>query len=270
MNTFKTIFLIACFCMMWLTGFSQGFLVYKGDTINRKDANNKKYGLWINFDASKQQVVEKGFYVDGKKDGLWISYFPNGKEKHRITFKNGIASGLAVFYYENGKMWEQGIWEIDHWVGKYQFFYPSGQIAYDWNYNKAGKRNGVQKYYHENGNVKYSGSWENGKTSGTLKIFSELGELSGERIYKEGKFEKTISYGNVNDETDPVDRVSSVRFTGTGNHTVYDLSGKIEKKGYFIKGKLMKGEQYVYDSEGKLSSVLVFENGELVNTLHKD
>ena len=78
-------------------------------------------------------------------------------------------------------------------------------------------------------------------------------------------FEKTIVHGIGSEVAgEPVDRVSSARFTGTGFHTIYNLSGKIEKKGYFEKGRLIKGEQYVYNADGILSSTLIFENGELV------
>ena len=155
--------------------FSQSYLVYEGDTVNVVDANGMKQGLWLNFDSSNSKVIEKGTYKDNKKDGEWIQFFPNGNLKHKINFRGGIANGAAMFYYENGKLWEKGTWVIDHWVGAYQFFYPSGQIAYDWKYNKIGKRTGEQKYYHENGNVKYVGDWENGKTVGSLKIYSQEG-----------------------------------------------------------------------------------------------
>lgn len=250
---------------------SQNFRIHEGDTINLTDGNKMKQGLWMNFDATNTVVIEKGTYLEGKKEGEWIHYFPNGNIKHKITFKKGIANGPAVFYYENGKMWEKGTWIIDHWVGDYQFFYPSGQIAYDWKYNKIGKRTGEQKYYHENGNVKYKGNWENGKTTGSLKIYNEKGDLSGERVYSNGKFEKTIVHGSkANVDANPVDRVSSTRFTGTGYHTIYNLSGKVEKKGYFEKGRLIKGEQFVYDSSGKLSSTLVFKDGDLIETRHAD
>jgi hypothetical protein len=49
--------------------FGQGFELYKGDTINRRDAANKKSGLWIIFNAAGG-IEEQGNYIDNKKEGL--------------------------------------------------------------------------------------------------------------------------------------------------------------------------------------------------------
>lgn len=247
-----------------VTLIGQKFTVFNGDTINRIDENNQKQGLWLTFDASGKTVIERGIFLNNKKDGLWVSYFPGGQVKQEITFKGGVANGDAKFYYENGRVWEQGNWMIDHWVGKYQFYYPSGQVAYDWNYNNLGKRSGEQRYYHENGNVKYLGKWENGKTAGALKIYNEMGQLTAERIYAEGKFEQTINHITVSSDKD--NAIKSEIFTGSGFNTIYNMSGQIEKKGLFDNGQLVEGEQNIYDSNGKLSTVLIFKGGEVKET----
>ena len=266
----KAVFMFSIILIFETNGLAQKFIVFEGDTVNLVDALNKKQGTWMNFGASGKKVIEKGNYINDKKEGLWTAYFPNGNIKHEITFKSGIANGPAKFYYEDGKVWEQGTWMFDHWVGNYQFFYPSGQIAYDWNYNATGKRTGVQKYYHENGNVKYEGDWENGKTTGALKMYDQDGKLSGERIYAQGKFQQTINYNSVEQSHDNSGRMNTARFTGSGYHTIYNMDGHIAKKGLFEKGQLINGEQYVYDGDGKLSSVLIFENGALKETRHEE
>ncbi|MFT3737351.1 MAG: toxin-antitoxin system YwqK family antitoxin [Breznakibacter sp.] len=245
---------------------AQSFNIYQGDTINRTDATNLKQGLWITFDASGKQIVEQGNYINNKKEGTWIRKYPNGNTKHEITFKNGMANGDAKFYFENGSLWETGTWVIDHWVGPYQFYHPNGQKAYDWNYNNLGKRNGPQKYYHDNGKLKYSGTWQNGKTVGNMQVFDEKGVLISERVYENGKFETSIDKRHEPIEKE-VPQSAMTQFTGTGQHSVYNLAGQIEKSGYFINGNLMDGYQLVYDQDGNLTTRLLFEKGNLVKTI---
>jgi antitoxin component YwqK of YwqJK toxin-antitoxin module len=258
---------IGIMMMLCLSNLHAQSSSFSNDTINRTDAANLKQGWWVTLDANGQQVVEKGKYKDGKKDGIWTSYFPNGKTKHVITFKNGIANGPANFFYEDGQLWESGNWMIDHWVGKYSFFYPDGQKQYEWNYNNLGKRQGPQNYFHPNGKVKYAGNWENGKTVGSLKVFDDSGKLTEERVYTDGKYEKTIDKQLNAIQSSAPSSQSILQFTGTGNHTVYDLSGKIEKKGYFKNGLLMDGEQYLYNTDGVLITKLIFVNGNLKQTI---
>lgn len=246
---------------------AQSFDIYNGDTINITDTHNKKQGLWITFNNKGDQIVESGYYQNGKKDSTWLAYYPSGQKKHEITYTLGHPKGKASFYFENGSIREKGYWDVDHWQGSYQLYHATGQIAYDWNYNEEGKRTGVQKYYHENGTLKYQGEWNNGKTTGALKVYNEEGQLISERVYADGKFNKSVAHDPTKSlppkKTTPSER--SV-FKGTGMHTVYHLSGKPERKGFFVKGKLFNGEHLLYDQDGNLIKKVVYENGQIVRT----
>lgn len=252
---------------------AQAFEIYNGDTINFTDINNKKQGLWIKLDNNGDKILEQGNYLKGKKEGLWISYHTNGKTKHEITYNKGKASGPARFYYDNGIICEEGIWNIDHWQGKYRYYNKNGSLAYDWNYNNTGKRTGEQKYYHKNGTLKYTGNWKEGKASGTLKIFDESGVLITERVYEDGKFEDNIvvTSGEKTKEKAPSQIANNStpqelqKFRGTGMHTVFNLSGQIEKKGFFVNGKLFNGQHYFYNNK-ELIKVIYYQNGTLKKT----
>ena len=259
---------LTCFFIVSSVSFAQSYKIYKNDTINVMDRNNKKQGLWIFFYTYKEKIREKGTYKDGKKDGVWTAYYPSGSTKYEITFKNGKAIGPAKFYYESGLLSEEGYWNIDHWEGKYKYYHPNGQLAYDWNYNKDGKRTGEQKYYYNNGNIKYVGNWNNGKTMGSLKMYNESGLIVAERIYENGKFARSIKTQTRDTFEMPAnDQQRMAEFTGTGNHVIYNLNGKVEKKGFFVKGKLFNGEEYVYDGNNEPKDTLFYKNGQLEKRL---
>lgn len=250
------------------------FYQEKPDSLNQIDKNGLKQGSWIIHNNSGDEIAEKGVYISNKKDGVWTSYFENGNIKNTINYINGKPNGEARFYYENGKLRELGNWEIDHWKGKYQYYYESGQLSYDWNYSKYGKREGEQKYFHSNGEKMYEGNWKNGKTDGELSVFNENGELIQKKIFNEDGFaeikkaEPPLKKASSTHENEDKD-VQRDQFKQTGFHTVFNLSGNINKKGFFVKGVLFNGEEYIYNENGELQKVLIFENGLLKDTVIK-
>ncbi|MBS2100811.1 toxin-antitoxin system YwqK family antitoxin [Carboxylicivirga linearis] len=250
---------------MTLSVFGQDYKIYKGDTINRLDNYNRKQGLWLKFDDTYDDVIEQGEYTNNHKQGIWISYYPDGKKKNEITYKNGKAIGKARFFYSDGTLSEEGYWDVDHWEGEYKFYHKSGQLAYDWNYDTLGRRTGTQKYYHENGELKYEGDWDEGKTRGTLKMFSESGQLISERIYDEdGKFASNVEHQPEVVKEEP--EKHHEEFIGTGMHTIYNMEGRPEKKGFFVRGKLFNGELFEYNETGELLYIEYYQNGELKRT----
>ncbi|MCU4176507.1 toxin-antitoxin system YwqK family antitoxin [Carboxylicivirga sp. N1Y90] len=249
--------------LMFFSLEGQSYRVYEGDTINVTDARKLKQGLWISFDNVGERITEKGTYLNNRKHGVWEAFYPSGAKKHEISYKKGAAIGPSRFFQENGKVSEEGYWNVDHWEGPYKFYHKSGKLAYDWNYNEKGTRSGEQKYYHENGALKYKGEWDSGKTVGSLKIFNQEGQLITERIYDDGKFADNVVHEPVKEEA-PAKEISS--FNGTGMSIVYNLQGKPERKGFFVRGKLFNGQYYQYDEKGELVSTQHYENGELKRT----
>ena len=167
------------------------FTILSGqETNNFTDATNLQQGLWVITNATKKlpgytadQVVEQGYYKDGKKTGKWVNYYPNGKMQHELIYINNKPDGQAIFYYPSGKIKEQGLWRNNRWVGDYKFYYENGKLRNDWQYNETGKRTGVQKYYHENGQLMIEGAWENGKESGKIVEYYEDGSVKSERFF---------------------------------------------------------------------------------------
>jgi antitoxin component YwqK of YwqJK toxin-antitoxin module len=256
--------------------FGQSFEMYKGDTINVKDANNRKQGHWIIFDASKTAVQEEGGFVNSRRDGIWKKYFSSGKIKHEITYIKGKPDGYAKFYYENGNVSEEGIWKMNKWVGEYKYYFENGNMSYLWNYNESGKRTGEQKYYYENGNVMIEGEWNDGKESGIIKEYYESGSLKSEKNFAEGVLEpatvKTYEPKMVVVKQQPEKQTSTQTqnknvgvFDGNGYHKTYNMQGLPDREGVFKGGKFMDGKRFYYDGKGKLTKTEYFRNGKIVN-----
>jgi antitoxin component YwqK of YwqJK toxin-antitoxin module len=270
------------------SAMSQTFEIYEGDTVNRRDAENKKQGLWIVKDKSGV-VSDKGKYVGNKKEGIWLGYYASGKIKHEITYKKNRPDGYAKFYYEDGTVSEEGNWKINKWVGDYKYFHTNGNLAYDFKYNENGKRTGEQKYYYSDGSMMYKGDWKAGKKEGVLTEYYPDGSVKSEMSFAEGKVNlETIKEYSVAEK--PATKVVAPKlqevkaqtttnansgepkkqseaidiFNRTGTFKTYNEFKKLDREGDFVKGRLMDGKRYLYDEQGNLTKTLFYKGGSIV------
>ncbi len=253
-------------------------------TINKVDANGLKTGKWVVYNDAHQKV-EEGKYQEGKKVGLWKSYYPSGVLKNRITYVNGRAEGNAVMYHENGKIAEQGYWKGNRWVGEYKLFYDNGQVAQQFNFNESGKREGKQLYYFENGSIMIEGDWREGKESGIVKEYYENGDLRSERSFDNGNMDasKTKSYEpkkplveveepeqpaakqpKIEAKPDEKPNLPTLVFNGEGYWKLYNKNKQITKDGVFKKYRMIEGKVFHYDENGILTRIAVYKEGAYV------
>ncbi len=75
-----------------------------------------------------------------------------------------------------------------------------------------------------------------------------------ERLYNDGEFSKSIKNTKTQEDT-------QATFTGTGEFTLYNLNGNIDKKGYFKAGKLINGELHIYNQQNELIRVETYKDG---------
>jgi len=286
----KQILVILIFCSLVFNSQAIVLSAQTSDTLNVIDENNMKQGYWIIQDKTNTYKKEEGKYIDNRKTEIWKAYYPSGKIKHEITYIKGRANGYAKFYYESGIISEEGIWKGNKWVGEYKYFHKNGKTAYEWQYNKVGKRTGVQKYYHDNGQLMITGEWNNGKEAGVITEYYADGKLRSEKTFNDGKVDslsvkiyKPLGNNATNNNSNSNDvKVVTVNdntnndkpigyFTGDGEHTTFKrINGqrKKDREGMFKGGKLQNGKKYSYDSEGKLTKTTIYNDGRIVNIIY--
>jgi uncharacterized protein len=67
-------------------------------------ADGEKNGEW-KFKTG--DFTENGKFISGLKDGVWRSYYKNGKLKFKGNYVQGNPDGLQSYYYESGKIKEE-------------------------------------------------------------------------------------------------------------------------------------------------------------------
>lgn len=84
------------------------------------------------------QIKTQGNLVDGKRDGLWQTFFHDGIKQSESTYKHGVLNGKTASYYYDGKTRYVGFYEKDLKSGTWYFYTEDGTFEKEVNY-KDGK-----------------------------------------------------------------------------------------------------------------------------------
>ena len=77
-------------------------------------------------DNQPDSTMLKGSKIDGKKNGEWISYFPNGNIQSICHFNKGVPNGPIIVYNENGSTLYRGNFNNGDKVGEWIFYDSNG------------------------------------------------------------------------------------------------------------------------------------------------
>jgi antitoxin component YwqK of YwqJK toxin-antitoxin module len=133
------------------------------------------------------QILNKGNYKDGKRNGKWTWWHENGQKWSEGNIKDDKLDGKWTDWHENGQKWSEGNIKDDKLDGKWTFWKKNGQKEEDRNY-KDGNLVGETKYsYYENGQMKLEKNYKYDKLDGKYTRWHDNGQKSAEVNYKDGK-----------------------------------------------------------------------------------
>jgi len=111
----------------------------------------------------------KGFYVDDKKEGLWLGYDDEGHMTDSSTYKNDRRVGVAYHWYGNG------------------FLHDS--LIFD------GQGNGVQVSWYDDGTPASGGRWKaDTLKAGRWQYYDKKGNVMATEDYADGKLQVCRCY----------------------------------------------------------------------------
>lgn len=123
--------------------YSNGILSSYGTYVN-----GKKEGTWISF-HSNGMMSDSGSYSNGEHIGISIGWHSNGFMSDS-SFYNGDGSSVAVGWYDNGNPSFAGKYLKNKPVGKIQYFHKGGSTAALETYDDKGVLQQVL-YFNEGG-----------------------------------------------------------------------------------------------------------------------
>jgi antitoxin component YwqK of YwqJK toxin-antitoxin module len=77
----------------------------------------------------------RGMMKDGKREGVWKSFYETGSPWSETTFKNGKKNGKTTTWYENEKKRYDGFYIDDIESGKWVYWSEKGELVTEKNYD---------------------------------------------------------------------------------------------------------------------------------------
>lgn len=145
----------------------------------------------VAFYTIKGKLESKGFFIDKKRVGKWVYFFENGNMMSEEIYNNGQLEGKVVNYYPNKKPTEITFYKSGVKEGLSQKFSSDGVLIEEVTY-KNGKLNGLAKYFELNGNLKEKGLYKDGKRFGKWEFYmdgevAEEDEINKKKTYKKNE-----------------------------------------------------------------------------------
>lgn len=131
---------------------------------------------------SRIYTLQKGTDI---REGVSLSYHPNGKVAVEAPYKNGKLDGVFKSFYENGNPWQTIGYRDGIEDGISTDYYENGMKKTCEVY-KAGVLDGMSEQFNERGLVWRKIPYVNGQVHGVAKVYDELGALKEEMTFEYG------------------------------------------------------------------------------------
>jgi len=132
----------------------------------------------------KASVVEDD-YKQGKVEGAFKEFYPNGNIKKECRYIGGKLEGLFRTFYQDGQIEQETVYRGGEIEGTYRSYYEDGKLHQDKNYIN-GKLNGVYKAFDEQGIPFFEITYKDDIQHGTDKIYDQVGVMQYMDTYRDG------------------------------------------------------------------------------------
>lgn len=191
--------------------------------------------------------IEKGQYVDGKKNGLWI--FTNPQQIKKITYNNDEIVEVEI---ENLLSNYRMIYRHHDGIISYSF-YSHGIIRKKYDYYGDNIYHGRYQEYSELGVLIHDGNYKNGKLDGIQKYYNTTGILTGITSYVNGKlhgWKLDIRHGII------VYECYYINDKKVGLSREYNEHRVLTQEEYFVNGIIKSKKRW--NDEGELIEEIVY------------
>ncbi len=233
-------------------------------------SNGLENGMAFEFDRDSVIIMmaeyRKGFllsreYINrkdakGLKQGLWKTFYDNGKVKEEVTYLNDKKNGYFKKYDETGTLIS-----IEKYINDQAVEFAEELKEYE-----------IRRDYHDNGKVKIEGSYFNNKPDGIRREFDSNGVITSGYIFSkgilmgEGIFDamgkKQGPWKEYHESGELAAKGSYKNNMRVGKWVFYHRNGKIEQEGTFNSKGIPDGEWKYYYESGNLLKAETLVNGE--------
>lgn len=244
-------------------------------------------GEWLEYHKNGTLKVE-GQYLEGQKQGEWITYFSNGKVESRLSYAGDRADGDFRNWHENGNKAEVGKWHNGEKAGEWVSWHANGKIAGAVSY-KDGMPNGRGISYYDNEKPKVRGEWKTGQKHGNWIEYYRSGAEKENTNWHDGKLHGVTTGYKKNGKVDFKGEWTDGKLSGKwswwasagglvkeghfldgekhGLSTVFNVNGTVKSSGEYDSG-LKTGDWVEMDMDGAVVAKLQFEAGQVLSSTY--
>ena len=123
--------------------------------------NKLRHGAWVFFDETENRICEEQ-YDEGKKTGIWKTYYFDGELNEEVTYAEDEKNGPWIQYFTDGAVKVQGLYINGLLEGETRFYQPDGEVMVIGSYIHNLKE-GIWKFFDEKGNLVKEQEYDKGK-----------------------------------------------------------------------------------------------------------
>lgn len=188
----------------------------------------------------------------GRRQGIWMDFYPNGQMRYEGEFKNDKAKGEFRYYDEQGNLKATNTFDKSGEKALNKTYAPNGRLVATGYYVNQ-KKDGEWKYYDkETGQLLLSEENKNGVVDGWSRLYNpDNGVLAEETRYVNGEPEGAChKYSNTGV------LIMECQYRNgllDGPAKTYYPSSALKEEGRYAKGEKV-GQWKTYNEEGDLIS----------------
>lgn len=115
--------------------------------------------------------------VDGKAEGLWLEWYPDGTLRYKAYWKNNLGHGKWEYFHPNGQLRSESFYLEDIGQGIERSYFNNGQLQSDATYAN-GKKIGEELIYDVNGTLLKRNFYDDGQIVTDQPALFEPGNIT--------------------------------------------------------------------------------------------
>jgi antitoxin component YwqK of YwqJK toxin-antitoxin module len=214
MKTIRSILLALTFMGLLVTAHAQESLVFSRDTIG--------------------ELVLEGHYLNDRKEGTWVTWYPTGIVMRVEEYSNGMRDGLFLEIDSKGALTSMAFYRENLLEGISRQYGRAGKPIWEKNY-KADKLHGRARIYYDGGILQEDSWYKNGLRDSVAVWYDTKTQKIAENHYREGRLE--------------------------GPALTFYASGQVKSEKYYLSDNL-NGPIKEFFEDGTVQMTGLYENGQ--------
>jgi antitoxin component YwqK of YwqJK toxin-antitoxin module len=242
----SAILLLPCFAgSAWSQSTQVTVLRY--DTVVTVDPDETAARHLMIYNRNSGKLIRAGKLVNGRREGIWRSYYENGMISKVEEYKNDALSGTVISIETNGVVSKEE--NVLHGVknGLSREYNRTGTLKLEEHYTQ-GQLSGWRRVFGSDGKLQEEGNWKNGARDSINRWAYPGGNIYVEYFYRNGAINgpcKTYyESGNLKSEGTIVNN-----YEEGGWKEYSDSTKKIIAQGHYLAGKKTGTWKY-FNSDG--------------------